>query len=158
MANWLGQPSDPDYKEKEQIYLELEREVVSEAMELLGPDGWNLKQNIVVDTTGSVIYLGDKIMEGLKQRSRMVYLAIPDAELEFMIEQYFSDPKPVIWGDAFQPKESETTEESLKRCYPELIHWRAERYRSYADMMLIMDRDHRDRMSVTRFLQLAGAR
>ena len=158
VAQWMGEPYQENYKQREAQYLELEAEVVKEVIEQLGSDGWGLENDIVVDTTGSVIYLDDKLLSEIKKRSRIIYLSIPKNEYQMMFEQYFADPKPVIWGSSYTPLESEDPEETLKRCYPKLIEWRASKYLEFAEMTMVMDRDNRDRMSVTRLLQLAGAR
>lgn len=158
VASWLGQPSTPGYAEREALYLACEAETMNEIIEEFGPDGWGHSEDIVIDTTGSVIYLPESTLRGLKACSRIVYLAIPKSEFEMMFRQYFADPKPVLWGECFTPHAGESPEETLRRCYPELINWRAERYQRLAEMTMIMDRANRDRLSVTRFLQLAGAR
>jgi hypothetical protein len=75
-----------------------------------------------------------------------------------MFQQYIEQPKPVVWHDSFRKNPDESNEEALKRCYPELIEDRTERYYKYADVTLIMDRENRDRFSTKRILQLAGAR
>ena len=158
VAKWLGQPSEPTFREREAEYLALERTITEELIAELGDDGWNIPENTVIDTTGSAIYLGDSLMSALAKRSRIVYLAIPESEYEFMYQQYYEDPKPVIWGTQYEPRAGESAEETMRRCYPELITWRAAQYKKYSDMMMIMDRKNRDRMSISRFLRLAGAK
>lgn len=158
VAKWMGQPFDEPFPERQQAYLDAEEEVMTEVLKDLGSDGWGLDHDFVVDTTGSVIYMNDEILSGLKERSRIIYLGIPESELDFMFKQYLAEPKPVIWGDSFNMQDSESNEEALRRCYPELIHDRTERYYRYADVTLIMDRTNRDKFSTKRILQLAGAR
>ena len=158
VAQWMGEPYAEGFQQREAQYLELEAEVIKEVIQQLGSDGWGLDNDIVVDTTGSVIYLKDELLTELKKRSRIIYLSIPKNEYQMMFEQYFADPKPVIWGNSYVPLESEEPVNTLKRCYPKLIEWRASRYLEFAEMTMIMDRENRDRMSVTRLLQLAGAR
>jgi hypothetical protein len=43
-----------------------------------------------------------------------------------------SDPKPVLWRGAFQPKKGETPRETVARCYPMLIAARRQSYEALA--------------------------
>ena len=158
VAKWMGHPYETNFVEHQKLYLQKESEVMHEVLDTLGDDGWGLNQDFVVDTTGSVIYLEEEVLKGLRQRSRIIYLGIPDSELEFMFNQYLKEPKPVIWNDVFSPKQGESNEEALKRCYPELIKQRTEMYYKYADVTLIIDRKNRDKFSTKKILQLAGAK
>jgi shikimate kinase len=158
VAKWMGQPFEQSFASRQQAYLDAEQQVMNEVLDGLGSDGWGLEHDYVVDTTGSVIYMNDELLSGLKERSRIIYLGIPDSELDFMFKQYLAEPKPVVWGDSFNIQSGESNEDVLKRCYPELIQDRTERYYRYADVTLIMDRTNRDKFSTKRILQLAGAR
>jgi shikimate kinase len=158
VAEWMGQPTSPTFKARQDLYLHHEREIMQEIIEDLGDDGWGLDDNYVIDTTGSVIYTGEDILFNLKKRSRLVYLSVPESELEFMFQQYLDQPKPVIWGNSFEQKVGESDREALERCYPKLIRSRQKLYQQYADVTFVIDRDNRDRFSVHRLLNLAGAR
>ncbi len=158
VAKWMGFPYEPSFDNNQKLYLQKEEEVMHEVLEMLGSDGWGLQQDYVIDTTGSVIYLSEEILKGIKQRSRIIYLGIPDSELEFMFQQYLKEPKPVIWNDVFKPLPGESNEEALKRCYPLLIKQRTETYYKYADVTMVIDRENRDKFSTKKILQLAGAR
>lgn len=158
VAKWMGHPYEPNFDKNQKLYLEKEKEVMQEVLASLGDDGWGLQQDFVIDTTGSVIYLDEEFLKGLKQRSRIIYLGIPDSELEFMFKQYLEQPKPVIWNDLYKPLPGEDNLSALKRCYPELIRDRTEKYYKYADVTLIIDRQNRDKFSTKKILQLAGAR
>lgn len=158
VAEWMGEPDSTTFAERQARYLELEVEVMTSIIAKLGTDGWGLDENIVIDTTGSVIYTGETILSGLKKRSRIIYLGVPESELEFMFKQYFDDPKPVVWGDVFSKNPGESTHDALRRCYPLLIQERTKQYSMYADVTLVMDRANRDRFSANRLLNLAGAR
>jgi shikimate kinase len=158
VAEWMGEPDSAHFPERQSRYLALEIEVMREIIAKLGSDGWGLGEDIVIDTTGSVIYTDADILNSLKQRSRIIYLGVPESELEFMFQQYFDDPKPVVWGDLFSKQENEDTVQALRRCYPELIRARTREYSAYADVTLVMDRKSRDRFSTGRLLNLAGAR
>ncbi len=158
VAEWMGQPMQETFKSRQDLYLRHERDIMQEIIEDLGDDGWGLEDNIVIDTTGSVIYTGEDILYNLKKRSRLVYLSVPESELEFMFKQYLKEPKPVVWGDSFDQKPGESDRDALARCYPKLIRARQRLYQQYADVTFVIDRDNRDRFSVHRLLNLAGAR
>jgi shikimate kinase len=158
VATWMGKPHEAQSAERQSIYLSHERNIMQEIIRELGDDGWGLDHNIVIDTTGSVIYTGEEILAALKQRSRVVYLGVPDSEIEYMYKQYLADPKPVIWGDLFSVKEGEEIASALRRCYGLLLKERSKLYSRYADVTLIMNRIHRDKFTTGRLLALLGAK
>eukprot|EP00741_Cyanophora_paradoxa_P003924 tig00000737_g3817.t1 len=126
MAKWMGFPSDPTFKEKEDRYLYWENKLTA-GVEMPSP-----MSNFCVDTTGSVIYLPEETLAGLRHRFLVVHFEATDDVLHEMIERYFEVPKPVIWGPKFDMEKGESTEAALRRCYPELLAWRRERYRELA--------------------------
>jgi len=62
----------------------------------------------------------------------VVYLAASPTEQQLLIERYLTDPKPVLWRGAFQPKPGETPRETVARCYPSLIAARRQSYEALA--------------------------
>jgi len=66
----MGYPYEPDYKKHESRYLACEIEVVNEILtDLEGQEG-NHDANIVVDTTGSVIYAVEEILFSFSRPKR----------------------------------------------------------------------------------------
>ena len=55
---------------------------------------------------------------------------------EEMLESYLIKPKPVIWGNFYEPVAGETHLETVSRCYPNLLEWRSDRYRDMAHVVL----------------------
>jgi shikimate kinase len=135
VGRWMGQPFDKRYKNNSKKYLSLEKEVVSEIISKIKQVG-RLKTNLVIDTTGSVIYLDNDLLLSLKENSFVLYLDTPKKTREEMQKRYFEDPKPVYWGDSFQKKSSEGDIEALKRCYPLLLEEREKKYKLLADKIL----------------------
>src|SRR5260370_7218456 len=88
----------------------------------------NRRQELILDTTGSVIYAGNNLLMRLRRQMTVVYLAASAAEQQLLIERYLTDPKPVLWRGAFQPKKGETPREMVPRCYPTLIAARPQSY------------------------------
>jgi hypothetical protein len=87
---------------------------------------------LVLDTTGSVIYTGNNLLRRLRRQMRIVYLLASAQEQQLLMERYLRDPKPVLWRGAFQAKKGESPGETVARCYPTLIAARSQSYEALA--------------------------
>ena len=138
VANWLAEPGTPSHLERETKYLALENRTLKQICEIVEQNSHHkialddVNKNIVVDTTGSVVYLPQKTLDRLRELTVVVYLRVDKADLSLMIERYFSDPKPVIWGEIFSTNVSENTNDAIRRCYPKLLAERAAKYEKLA--------------------------
>ena len=141
MASWMGLPWEPQYKKNAAIYLDHERAVMREQLARLKADEG---LQVVMDTTGSVIYTGDDILAEMRATTTVVYLEASEEHTEALFKHYMTHPKPTIWGDIYAPQANESGEETLKRCYPELLRFRAGRYAEIAHMTIPFAQ-HRDR-------------
>lgn len=130
----MGQPYDERYKKNSQKYLELEAEALKNILQEI--KRLSKDKNIAVDTTGSVIYLPQDILDDLKMQTKIVYLETPESVVGEMVKKYLDDPKPVIWGNIFKPLEGEENMQTLKRCYPELLKYRKKLYEKLADIKI----------------------
>jgi shikimate kinase len=137
VAAWMGWPDDSTYREREKKYLECEIESMGEALDDIRVSG---EEGIVLDTTGSVTYMGEEICRRMQNLTTVVYLEASPAEEGVLIARYLSDPKPVLWGDQFAPRPGETTRDAIARCYPQLIVQRKKVYERYAHRVISMDR------------------
>lgn len=150
MAKWMGQPFHEQYRRNSERYLTLEREIMDEIL-------YNLDDaddsDVVIDTTGSVIYTGGAVLQQLVRLTTVVYLETPLLVQEWMYRQYLADPKPVIWGDAFLKRADESDVEALARCYPVLLSRRAQLYQAYAHLQLEYDFVRDGEVGVREFLQ-----
>lgn len=135
VARWMGQPYDKQYEVNSKEYLDCEKEVLNEILTEIENDK-SKYNNIVIDTTGSVIYTGEEILKKLSQNTKVVYLQVPDKVKEEMYQLYINDPKPVVWGDAFEQKPGEESIDALKRCFPDLLLFRAKKYEELSDIKL----------------------
>ena len=126
---WMGQPYSKGYRERERRFLELEEEVTREAL-------GNIKENTVIDTTGSVIYLSEALHQRLKENSIIVYFKTAPEMYKHMLKIYLDNPKPVVWGDSFRLKKGEDERAALERSYPELLEFRAKKYQEFADVTI----------------------
>jgi shikimate kinase len=132
VALWMGQPFEPQYAENSRKYLQYEQKMVDEVLSQIE----NMNDNIVIDTTGSVIYLGEDTLTKLKRLTRVIYFAASEEAKTKMYHQYLRLPKPVIWGNQFIPLSGETDQHALERCYLNLLEDRSHRYADLADMTL----------------------
>ncbi len=137
VADWMGYPSSPQYKQNSDIYLAYEGDVLLETLNSLDV---NNNLSAVIDTTGSVIYLDSALLEELRTKTRIVYLEPSDEQKRKLFNTFYSNPKPVIWGDSYEPLEGEKPEAAMKRCYPELLRHRAEKYKKLAHVVIPVEK------------------
>jgi hypothetical protein len=133
VAAWMGWPDSPTYAVREADYLAEEIHTLDEALTALEK---NRRQELILDTTGSVIYAGNNLLMRLRRQMTVVYLAAAAAEQQLLIERYLTDPKPVLWRGAFQPRAKEAPRETVARCYPALIAARRQSYEALAHCAL----------------------
>jgi hypothetical protein len=133
VAAWMGWPDSPTYAEREAQYLAEEIAALQEILsELQGEPG----KSLVLDTTGSVIYTGDRLLGRLRKLMTVVYLAASEGEQQLMTERYLQDPKPVLWRGAFAAQPGENPLLTVARCYPLLMAARRQRYLALAHAIL----------------------
>jgi shikimate kinase len=129
LAAWMGWPDSSTYAQREADYLAEEIGVLDEVLTQLERDRAG---ELVLDTTGSVIYTGNNTLLRLRRQMTVVYLAASAEEQQLLIQRYLTDPKPVLWRGAFQAKKGETPRETVVRCYPGLIAARRQSYEALA--------------------------
>jgi shikimate kinase len=152
MGEWMGFPYEQGYHRRESQYLTHEIEVLHEILADLGSHENNLQEDIVVDTTGSVVYTGDEILRKLGRHTTVVYLPIPPEVRERLLKAYICKPHPMLWRDAFSKEPDETHEEALARCYPRLLFAREQLYDRYAQVRVDYDRRNEKGFGVRDFL------
>jgi hypothetical protein len=129
VASWMGWPDSATYAQREAEYLAEEIATLDEVLTELERDR---SRELILDTTGSVIYTGNNLLMRLRRQMTIVYLAGTPQEQDLLIERYLNDPKPVLWRGAFQSKQGETPRETVARCYPTLIAARRQSYQALA--------------------------
>jgi len=135
VSKWMGQPYDKRYPRNSEKYLFFEIEIMKKILNKLEKKQ-NTEENIVIDTTGSVVYTGAQIMEKLKKISIVINLGVPDSVKDEMLKKYIENPRPVYWGSSFNKTNTEENMDALKRCYPSLLSFRSKKYKEYADIIL----------------------
>ncbi len=133
VAAWMGWPHLPTYAGREAAYLSEEIAVLDEVLTGLEK---NPERDLVLDTTGSVIYAGNHLLHRLRKQMLLVYLAASRDEQQLLIQRYLQDPKPVLWRGAFQARPGEDPKETVARCYPILIGARRQSYEAIAHCSL----------------------
>src|SRR5207247_10652985 len=101
VAAWMGWPSSAAYAEREARYLAAEIAVLGE---VLGELEAHRQRELVLDTTGSVIYAGNHLLLRLRKLMTVVHLAASPEEDKLLIEPYLTEPKPALRRAPFQPR------------------------------------------------------
>ncbi len=133
VSRWMGQPYDKRFPANQQKYLSFEKEVMED---LFAQSKTEASQNTIIDTTGSIIHTGKNICDKLKKYSLVVYIKETNNMKEKMFNQYIKKPKPVVFGNMFDPKGDETKMQTLERCYRKLLDSRNILYARYADVAI----------------------
>src|ERR1700704_1814406 len=90
VASWMGWPDRTTYAQREAEYLAEEIATLDEVLTDLERDR---SRELILDTTGSVIYTGNNLLLRLRRQMTIVYLAATPQEQELLIERYLNDPK-----------------------------------------------------------------
>jgi hypothetical protein len=133
VAAWMGWPGSVTYAQREADYLAAEIAGLDELLTELERDP---RRELILDTTGSVIYTGNNVLMRLRRQMTVVYLAASAEDQQLLNERFLSDPKPVLWRGAFQPKDGETPHQTVARCYPTLVAARRQSYQALAHCTL----------------------
>ncbi|WP_409433933.1 shikimate kinase [Litorimonas sp. RW-G-Af-16] len=128
-AEWQGHPYTDGYSEREAHSISLETAATRKA---LSTD----QRNPMVDTTGSVIYTDEDVLEMLRRDYYVVYIEAMADHIERLKVQYFKQPKPLVWAGHYEKLEGKTETESILECYPKLLKSRADMYAKLADITL----------------------
>jgi len=94
------------------------------------------------------------LLNRLRNLTLTVQLKLPEEKHEQLFEAYLLDPKPVIWGGEYLPREGESPQNALGRCYRELLSFRNERYGLLADCVLDYSFHHCAKTGVEELLEL----
>ena len=153
LGTWMGWPDETGYSEREARYLHCEMEVLAEICDYLADPGNDGKQRIVVDTTGSVVYAGEDLLERLRRRTVVVHLSTPPEIREQMLSAYLRTMRPVLWRDHFTRHAHETREQALARGYPALLASREQLYGRAAHITIDHRTHAREGLPVTALLE-----
>lgn len=130
ISDWLGYPTSEEYANRAVQYLEAEEKSTHLAHLDTGD------KNLVFDTTGSVIYLTEDTQRWLKDECLIVNIDVGNDSIEELSDHYFSEPKPVIWGEMFNQAPGEEAMSAMRRCYPKMLAERIGKYRELAHLSI----------------------
>jgi shikimate kinase len=140
LGRWMGFPFDSGFAQREGRYLALEYAVMDELLtDLETRCADETATPIVIDTTGSVIYTGETMMQRLRRQSVVIYLSLPLAHRKALRRAYQKNPRPVVWQQHFRKRSGEKDLDALKRCYDDLLESRELLYRQYAHLEIEWD-------------------
>ena len=128
-AAWQGHPYTAGYKARENKSIELEAQATLKALN-------QIEGNCLLDTTGSVIYTGDEVLNPITSNCLVVHIKAEVSDLERLKKDYFAVPKPLVWKDSYIEKDGLSREETIRTCYPNLLQSRKNAYESMADVTL----------------------
>jgi len=136
LAAWQGQPYEKGYDEREAKSIQLESQALNKAMDLaLTKDAGN----VIIDTPGSVIYTDETALERLKSNFVIVHIKAAVNDIERLTQDYFDNPKPLVWAGHYKPAGKLSEQENILACYPALLAARAKKYAQLSDVTLRSD-------------------
>ena len=153
MGKWMGLPYRQGYLERESKYLAHEKQVLGKILETIDKNYGDPERNIVIDTTGSVIYTGEEILNKLRNYTTVVHMETPPRIQDQMYQAYLTRPRPVLWQGKFCKKPYEKNKEALTRCYAKLLAYRERLYKQYAHLTIEYDRYRKKGLNVIDFLK-----
>ena len=157
LGEWMGFPFQDGYQEREELYLSFEKQLMAEILDWIDENACaDSEENVVLDTTGSVIYTGENLLERLKSLTTIVYFTVPAVIREAMLRQYLSNPRPVLWRGIFNIEPGETVEEALFRSYNALLDSREIVYRELAGIEIDYFKRNNPDFKISDFLEIAA--
>lgn len=147
MADWMGYPFDERYEKRAIEYLHLETKHTVQT-------NINPNKKFVLDTTGSVIYLNSETHKYLQKNFLCISFDIQAERVEKMTTLFFKEPKSVYWGNSFSQNKNEDNIDAIKRCYPQLLEDRKNKYRELADVIIPGEISQYAGLSIDRFMEI----
>ncbi|MCX7996858.1 MAG: hypothetical protein N2691_03865 [Patescibacteria group bacterium] len=135
VARWMGHPYHSQYPKASKTYIDAERKCMQAIFKEIRARR-NEGKNIVIDTTGSVIYTGTTILNTMRHLSKVLYLESTAEEIQLLMQRFVTNPKPLIWGDCYRREAHEDPYEALKLSYPDLLNSRDQQYRKIAHVVV----------------------
>ena len=152
IGHWMSIPNDNQYPAREALYLAYETDVLQIITASLATNP-NPHLPLLIDLTGSAIYVAPPILAALRRHTTIVYLAATAAQHADLLGAYLASPRPVLWNGHYQPIAGETSQAALARCYANLLRDRASRYAALAHVTLYPDLHHNPNVTANDFLR-----
>ena len=155
LAKWMGKPYSEGSLKAESLYLKLEEEVLTficDELESNNPNG----ASVVVDTTGSLIYLNQNLLGRFRKLVRTVHLNLPVKKHKELFQSYLLEPKPLVWKGQYLPLENENPQKTLRRCFGELLTFRNDHYTLISDCELEYSFHHDPKTRLDQLLEIVN--
>jgi hypothetical protein len=136
MAVWMGFPGDENYIARRDEYLSLEDEITNGVLDEVSMI--NPRENVLIDTTGSVIHLPYETRQRVLDISaEVIYLESTDVNRKHVQDNFTLDPKPIVWPDGiYEFRNGRTQQESLIASFPRLLEYRTSLYERIATVTI----------------------
>jgi hypothetical protein len=135
----MGFPYEPHYLERESKYLAYETQVLGEIIAYLKRPEGHPEGSVVVDTTGSVIYVAQELLRRL-------------------LQAYVTNQHLMVWSELFSKRPHEANEQVLARCYIRLVSARERVYGRYAHVTINYYTRSAEGFGVSEFLSATTVR
>jgi hypothetical protein len=156
LGDWMGRPSTEGYRGREASYLEHEARTLEEALDHV--ESMRAQKDLVIDTTGSVVYLPLPLIARLRKSTVVVYLMTSYEALDRVYQEFLVLKRPVVWSGMYAPRPGESESGALARCYIALLRQRQELYAGMADVVLGYEQVHSRELGPEGFLRLVEER
>lgn len=134
MHAWVGYPDETTHAERAIEYLQAEESVLKNIINYL--ENAKPEEKIVIDSTGSIVYMKPELIRRLQELTHLVYLDISPDDLDKMLTFYLQNPVAIMWNGYFRPYPEEPRLKTFERCYPLLIQSRKQKYREMAQLTI----------------------
>ncbi len=151
IAKWRGLPYEEKYQANERLQIMNEQEVMEAVCEEIERMG---SEDIVVDTSGSMVYIDPMVITGLKEHSLMVYIVANEEQVTELYNDEVIFRRPLVWGAAYKQNQNENPTEAMRRCFADLIKWRASQYERWSDISIPYNQLRNETLNTEQFLAL----
>ena len=154
LSEWMGFPWHEGYRDRARQYRQHEADVLESALAWVPGDG---RERVVLDTTGSMVYLGSELLGRMRDLFIVLHLETPLDLQEEMAESFISRPTPLIWPEEYGSDLFADELGSLRSLFPRLLQERESLYSdlSHARVPLAMRRS--PEFGPPEILEMAGA-
>lgn len=151
IAKWRGLPYEEKYQANERLQIMNEQEVMEAVCEEIERME---SEDIVVDTSGSMVYIDPMVITRLKNHSLMVYIVANEEQVTELYNDEVIFRRPLVWGAAYKQNQNENSTEAMRRCFADLIKWRASQYERWSDISIPYNQLRNETLNTEQFLAL----
>lgn len=154
LSAWMGFPWDDGYRDRARQYRKYEADVLESALAWVPGDG---TERVVLDTTGSLVYLGSGLLGRMRDLFIVVHLETPLEVQEEMAESFISRPTPLIWPEEYGSDLFADELDSLRSLFPRLLQERERLYSGLSHFRLPLATRRSPDFGPVEIIEMAGA-